>query len=76
VTLLNHRLADAVDLQTQIKQAHWNVKGPSFIAPPAARRGVRRHLRIRRPLAGRIVQLGALPSERASGERSEVDEYR
>jgi starvation-inducible DNA-binding protein len=32
VELLNARLADATDLQTQIKQAHWNVKGPSFIA--------------------------------------------
>ncbi len=29
--LLNARLADCVDLQTQMKQAHWNVKGPSFI---------------------------------------------
>jgi len=32
VELLNARLADSIDLQTQIKQAHWNVKGPSFIA--------------------------------------------
>jgi len=32
VTLFNQRLADAIDLQTQCKQAHWNVKGPSFIA--------------------------------------------
>src|SRR3981081_3498458 len=32
VELLNARLADAVDLQTQTKQAHWNVKGPNFIA--------------------------------------------
>lgn len=31
-TLLNQRLADAIELQTQCKQAHWNVKGPSFIA--------------------------------------------
>jgi len=30
--LLNARLADCIDLQTQCKQAHWNVKGPSFIA--------------------------------------------
>jgi len=30
-TLLNQRPADAVDLQMQMKQAHWNVKGPSFI---------------------------------------------
>ncbi len=29
--LLNQRLADAVDLQMQMKQAHWNVKGPHFI---------------------------------------------
>jgi starvation-inducible DNA-binding protein len=32
VKLLNERLADCIDLQTQTKQAHWNVKGPSFIA--------------------------------------------
>ena len=32
VGLLNARLADALDLQMQAKQAHWNVKGPSFIA--------------------------------------------
>ena len=31
VKLLNARLADAIDLQTQTKQAHWNVKGPHFI---------------------------------------------
>ncbi len=32
IELLNARLADCKDLQTQVKQAHWNVKGPSFIA--------------------------------------------
>jgi starvation-inducible DNA-binding protein len=32
VDLCNARLADAIDLQTQCKQAHWNVKGPDFIA--------------------------------------------
>ncbi len=32
IELLNARLADAIDLQTQCKQAHWNVKGPTFIA--------------------------------------------
>jgi starvation-inducible DNA-binding protein len=30
--LLNARLADCTDLLTQVKQAHWNVKGPNFIA--------------------------------------------
>ena len=29
---LQDRLADSIDLQAQAKQAHWNVKGPSFIA--------------------------------------------
>ena len=31
IDLLDARLADATDLQTQLKQAHWNVKGPTFI---------------------------------------------
>lgn len=30
--LLNKRLAEAIDLKTQTKHAHWNVKGPNFIA--------------------------------------------
>ena len=30
--VLNARLADALDLKLAIKQAHWTVKGPSFIA--------------------------------------------
>lgn len=32
VDLLNAQLADITDLRMQAKQAHWNVKGPSFIA--------------------------------------------
>lgn len=32
IDLCNQQLADTADLQTQIKQAHWNVKGPEFIA--------------------------------------------
>ncbi|MGE0740515.1 MAG: DNA starvation/stationary phase protection protein Dps [Hyphomonadaceae bacterium] len=32
IALLNARLADAIDLRLAVKQAHWNVKGPSFIA--------------------------------------------
>jgi len=32
IDILNARLADAIDLALIIKQAHWNVKGPTFIA--------------------------------------------
>jgi starvation-inducible DNA-binding protein len=32
VALLNQQLADTLDLYTQVKQAHWNVVGPHFIA--------------------------------------------
>jgi starvation-inducible DNA-binding protein len=32
IVVLNERLAEAIDLQSQVKQAHWNVKGPNFIA--------------------------------------------
>jgi len=32
IELLGNRLADMIDLHLQTKQAHWNVKGPSFIA--------------------------------------------
>ncbi len=32
IDLLNQHLADTLDLKTQVKQAHWNVKGVHFIA--------------------------------------------
>ncbi len=32
VALLNAHLAAAIDLHAQLKQAHWNVRGPGFIA--------------------------------------------
>jgi starvation-inducible DNA-binding protein len=32
VAALNKHLAAAIDLHGQIKQAHWNVRGPTFIA--------------------------------------------
>ena len=32
IELLNKHLAAAIDLHAQVKQAHWNVRGPGFIA--------------------------------------------
>ncbi|MEO8451018.1 MAG: DNA starvation/stationary phase protection protein Dps [Gemmatimonadota bacterium] len=59
VDLLNQRLADSIDLQTQCKQAHWNVKGPNFIALhklfDEVNSAVEEYIDL---LAERIVQLG------------------
>ena len=30
--ILNLHLSAAIDLQSQLKQAHWNVRGPGFLA--------------------------------------------
>ena len=30
--MLNEHLADAIDLQLQAKQAHWNIKGRTSLA--------------------------------------------
>jgi starvation-inducible DNA-binding protein len=32
IEILNRRLADAIDLQLQCRQAYWNVKGPNFLS--------------------------------------------
>jgi starvation-inducible DNA-binding protein len=32
IEVLNHHLAAAIDLHAQVKQAHWNVRGPGFFA--------------------------------------------
>jgi starvation-inducible DNA-binding protein len=32
IAVLNATLASAIDLERQAKQAHWNVRGPNFIA--------------------------------------------
>jgi starvation-inducible DNA-binding protein len=61
ISLLNQRLADCIDLQTQCKQAHWNVKGPNFIALhklfDEINEDVEEYVDL---LAERIVQLGGI----------------
>jgi len=76
--LLNRRLADAVDLQTQCKQAHWNVKGPEFIALHRLFDDVHEQVtEYADLLAERIVQLGGVArgTAREVAEQSELDEY-
>jgi starvation-inducible DNA-binding protein len=78
VDLLNARLADAIDLMMQAKQAHWNVKGPSFIALhelfDKVYEGVAEYVDV---LAERAVQLGGIAqgTVRAAATRSTLEEY-
>jgi starvation-inducible DNA-binding protein len=76
--LLNRRLADALDLQSQCKQAHWNVKGPQFISLHKLFDDVYADVtEYADLLAERIVQLGgvAYGTVRDVAEASELDEY-
>lgn len=61
VQLLNARLADAVDLFNQTKQAHWNVKGPAFISLHELFDTIADHVEeFADALAERAVQLGGV----------------
>ena len=59
--ILNRRLADAIDLQLQSRQAYWNVKGPHFMALrelfDKVAQGVEEYAD---RIAERIVQLGGM----------------
>jgi len=77
-TLLNLRLASAIDLQLQLKQAHWNVKGPSFIALHELFDNIGESVEgYVDMIAERIVQLGgtAEGTIRVAAVRSRLDEY-
>ena len=78
VSLLQERLAEAVDLVTQAKQAHWNVKGPNFIALHELFDKVYEHAGEHVDLiAERIVQLGgtAEGTVKVAAGRSQLPEY-
>src|ERR1700758_5007708 len=78
VELLNARLADCIDLQTQTKQAHWNVKGPNFIALhelfDKVNEDVEDYVDL---IAERAVQLGGVAegTARMAAQRSSLAEY-
>lgn len=75
--LMNQRLAEAVDLQMQIKQAHWNVKGPNFIGLhelfDKVTETVESYVDM---MAERIVQLGGIAegTVRVAATRSRLEE--
>src|SRR5881296_2927989 len=76
--LLNQRLADAVDLQTQMKQAHWNVKGPHFIGLHELFDKVAEELEeFTDDMAERAVELGgvALGTIQVVSKRSRLSAY-
>jgi starvation-inducible DNA-binding protein len=76
--LLNQRLADSIDLQTQCKQAHWNVKGQSFIGLHKlfddVNEDVEGYIDL---LAERVVQLGGVAqgTARSVAARSTLPDY-
>src|SRR5215510_589553 len=79
IELCNGRLADAIDLQTQCKQAHWNVKGPNFIALhelfDKINEDVEDYVDL---IAERAVQLGGVAegTARMVVKRSSLEEYK
>jgi len=78
IVLASQGLADAVDLQMQLKQAHWNVKGPHFIGLhelfDKIDEAVESYVDL---IAERIVQLGGIAggTARVAAGRSRLEEY-
>src|SRR5438270_4828306 len=78
VELLNARLADCIDLQTQTKQAHWNLKGPNFIALHELFDKINEEVEdYVDEIAERAVQLGGVAqgTARMAAKRSTLAEY-
>jgi starvation-inducible DNA-binding protein len=76
--LINQRLADVLDLQLQLKQAHWNVKGPHFIGLHELFDEIAESVEgYTDTIAERIVQLGGIAegTARVVAGRSRLEEY-
>ena len=78
VEILNQRLADAFDMRSQAKQAHWNVKGMNFIALHELFDQVATELEPHNDdIAERITTLGgtAHGTVRVAAQNSSLSEY-
>ena len=76
--LLQARLVDAIDLQTQLKQAHWNIKGPHFIGLHELFDKINEDVEdYVDEIAERAVQLGAVVqgTARSVAKQSSLSEY-
>jgi starvation-inducible DNA-binding protein len=78
VELLNARLADTFDLYSQLKQAHWSVRGPDFIQLHELYDAVAESvLAFVDEIAERAASLGGLATGtvRMAAEASTLEEY-
>ncbi len=78
IEILNARLSDSIDLKTQTKQAHWNVKGMNFIALHELFDQVAAAVELQSDtIAERITSLGgtALGTARVVAQNSTLTEY-
>ncbi len=78
IEILNARLADTVDLKTQVKHAHWNVKGIHFMQLHELFDSVASHLEDQSDLiAERVTQLGGVANgtARQAAADSSIREY-
>lgn len=78
IDLLNARLADTLDLKTQAKQAHWNVKGKQFLQLHELFDTIATNLEAHSDLlAERVTALGgiALGTARLVAASSSLPEY-